>query len=418
MLMWIVRGVGATIVLFAVLANPLIIGRMVAADQHIENTAIVVTILLAELGIAAVGILALFRPHVVLRRRWEMITTAVACVVALGIGELTLRTFWNEPPHGWYGYPMGLKIPDEQLGFRYQANYRGAFTNPPYHTVPITTNGHGLRDDEHAYEKSTGTIRILGLGDSVTFGSGVSHEKTFLEQLEQRFAPWGIPVEVVNAGVDNYEFDQERDYFLIEGFRYAPDIVLLNLTLNDSPRITGMKRLAMAAQWRTLQTPDAWQAAHGNGLRANIQRRCRLCRAAMFLFEEVLGRDSTRRVAYARAVVTEWETNWDRFSVRLRAFHREVVQRGARLIIVVFPLTEQFHSTEQFSRVPQLHLREFGIAHGVPVIDLMPYLDVPHFRTLYLVGDDVHLNAAGHAVVAEALLGALRSSGIIPFSSR
>jgi hypothetical protein len=38
--------------------------------------------------------------------------------------------------------------------------------------VPVKINSHGFRDIEHQLNKDDSTIRILGLGDSFTFGWG------------------------------------------------------------------------------------------------------------------------------------------------------------------------------------------------------------------------------------------------------
>ena len=69
--------------------------------------------------------------------------------------------------------------------------------------------------------------RILVLGDSVTFGWGVSQGETFSDQMEpllqeQTGARW----QVINAGVNGYNSEQEAIYLRTEGMRYSPDHVL------------------------------------------------------------------------------------------------------------------------------------------------------------------------------------------------
>lgn len=45
-------------------------------------------------------------------------------------------------------------------------------------------NSLGFRDVEHAVVKGKATFRLLGLGDSFTYGVGVTFEETYLYRLE------------------------------------------------------------------------------------------------------------------------------------------------------------------------------------------------------------------------------------------
>ncbi len=101
--------------------------------------------------------------------------------------------------------------------------------------VDVVINSHGLRDVEHELDKPDGTIRILMLGDSLTFGWGVAQEETLSRRLEKSLnaADPALPVEVINTGVGNYNTSQETEYFLTKGFKYDPDIVILNYFIND-----------------------------------------------------------------------------------------------------------------------------------------------------------------------------------------
>jgi len=45
-------------------------------------------------------------------------------------------------------------------------------------------NSVGFRDGEHAQEKADGVFRILGLGDSFTYGVAAKLEETYLYLLE------------------------------------------------------------------------------------------------------------------------------------------------------------------------------------------------------------------------------------------
>ena len=58
--------------------------------------------------------------------------------------------------------------------------------------VDVATNSKGLRDREIPYERTPGTLRVVVLGESGTFGWGVRPEQTYSKVLEGMFAEKGI----------------------------------------------------------------------------------------------------------------------------------------------------------------------------------------------------------------------------------
>jgi hypothetical protein len=92
----------------------------------------------------------------------------------------------------------------------------------------ITVNRLGYRGREHAAGPHPGIRRVVMLGDSVTFGTGVSDGETFSDRLETAAA-----YEVVNLGVDGYGTDQELIRLENEGFSYRPDDVVLSFCVRN-----------------------------------------------------------------------------------------------------------------------------------------------------------------------------------------
>jgi len=101
--------------------------------------------------------------------------------------------------------------------------------------VDISINSDGLRNGEVEFVKPPGVTRILVLGDSITFGWGVPFEETMPKVIEHDLTNQGVgPVEVINAGVGNYNTVMEVNYFFNHGKDYDPDIVILNYFINDA----------------------------------------------------------------------------------------------------------------------------------------------------------------------------------------
>ncbi|HET8643997.1 MAG TPA: SGNH/GDSL hydrolase family protein, partial [Vicinamibacteria bacterium] len=92
----------------------------------------------------------------------------------------------------------------------------------------ITVNRLGYRGREHTGAPAPGARRVVMLGDSVTFGTGVADGETFSDRLEEAGG-----FEVVNLGVDGYGTDQELIRLEEEGLSYRPHDVVLNFCVRN-----------------------------------------------------------------------------------------------------------------------------------------------------------------------------------------
>lgn len=102
--------------------------------------------------------------------------------------------------------------------------------------VIFHVNSRGLRGPERDYGKPPGVTRVLLLGDSFVEGYTVGEEALVSTVLEARLnASSGSPYEVINGGTHGYGTDQEYLFFLEEGRRYQPDVVVLFFYSNDLP---------------------------------------------------------------------------------------------------------------------------------------------------------------------------------------
>jgi GDSL-like Lipase/Acylhydrolase family len=164
----------------------------------------------------------------------------LACA-ALAAGSLTIAVLVGE-------IAVRAALKDQSVLFpRYHTDYhygnytlRGIRANSQFwHTSAdgswkFSTNSHGLRDTrEFSYAKPAGTVRVLSLGDSHTQGYEVRQQATFSAVLERYLAARGVHAEVLNAGVSGFSTAEELAYLENEGYRYAPDVVVLGFYAND-----------------------------------------------------------------------------------------------------------------------------------------------------------------------------------------
>lgn len=121
---------------------------------------------------------------------------------------------------------------------------------------PIIYNSLGLRDIEFPSEKPAGENRILILGNSTTFGSGVAMEDTYPKQLEKILGP---PYRVINAGGQGSSLPESIAFLKETGFDFKPDLIVLGF----SPPMIGKTKL---------QSGQAGFSAHFRNFLLNFHR--------------------------------------------------------------------------------------------------------------------------------------------------
>lgn len=112
-------------------------------------------------------------------------------------------------------------------------------------------NEHGYRGEKVRIIKPKGTIRILCLGDSTTFGVGVPVKYSYPYLLQERLRkeyPYKM-IEVINAGVPRTNSIEAKRRFQVKFMKYKPDIIIWrsDFELTDSfdlPQITKFDQLA------------------------------------------------------------------------------------------------------------------------------------------------------------------------------
>ena len=99
----------------------------------------------------------------------------------------------------------------------------------------IHINSDGFRDYEYTKEKKKNMFRVIILGDSFTFGSGLELNETYSKILEKRLN-FLIKnrYEVLNFGVPGYALSNEVEQLRVKALNYSPDLIIIGITLaND-----------------------------------------------------------------------------------------------------------------------------------------------------------------------------------------
>jgi hypothetical protein len=158
-----------------------------------------------------------------------LLTVLLVSSVSLVLSEVILRVSGrvaviglHTAPEQVFAHIPGIFQPDQDFIYLEKPQL-------PFH---IYINSLGYRGPEIALKKPPGTIRILCLGDSLTFGDFVDDHETFPYRLQELFNKGHARTEIVNAGVGGSTVI-DQFYFLQKSVAIEPDVVILTFFLND-----------------------------------------------------------------------------------------------------------------------------------------------------------------------------------------
>lgn len=261
--------------------------------------------------------------------------------------------------------------------------------------VSVDTNSLGLRDLEFAVEKQPGELRILALGDSMTYGLGVRLDLTWVQVLEARLRrERSAPAEVINAGfaAGGHSPASYHTWVKDNGIQFAPDIVIVGLCLNDvDPRI-GMLTYPIVPVEPVL---GGWSLMLDRIVQAVRQSQAR----------------TTRRDF--RAAITAETPSWVGTQNGLRELRSALAPRGVELVVVVLPMLSQLEPELYPCRGVHELVRAFCQREHIRCLDLLPEFLGRDEEELWVHASDQHANHIGHAIQAEHIFAYLQREGLL-----
>jgi hypothetical protein len=356
-----------------------------------------------------------------------LLLLAASSVAALGLAELGVR--WLAPQR--LDYTRAVFQADDLLVFRLRPGMDGPNSQFEF-TVRERTNSLGLRDRELG-PKPDGGLRILALGDSYGFGHGVELEETYAKRLEERLrGSLDRPVEVINAGVPAWSLLQELRFLEHEGLRLEPDVVLLGFyvgnDLVDSYDLFDSegapKLLVEEGRLVSRKASEGGRGIRGATapLRHWLAPRSQLYTLLRNRGSELLMRLGMRHVEvpcafFRRSWTPKMEAQWSLTRKLFEQLLDLTDRRGLPLVVLLIPTMYQVHDAQwqEYLEIfevdgsafdleqPQRLLGGLCAEEGIDCLDLLPRLREADAREPLYFRVDSHLNAAGHALVAEAL---------------
>jgi lysophospholipase L1-like esterase len=344
------------------------------------------------------------------RRRRAIITNLLLVVLGTVVGLVILEgllAFVVPPPIIWRD-PQQIYYFDPNVGHRMVPGQH-SYT----HSFPVVTNSYGLRDREFPAIPNPGVVRILCLGDSLTFGKGVAVEDTYPKQLETRLGQEGtIKYEVINAGVSAYDTWQEVAYFEEWGVRLKPNIVVIGFYVNDVvPKPESVRPF--------LTDEGALRSQELGGMLPDVAvytlKRSRL----LLLLRDRIGKLKNRvrpspEVVHQQAMLEGSrnkfvERGWEEVDASLRRMTMLRDEYGFDLLLVIFPIAEQL--LRDYPRAQyQTRLRVIAEENGIPTIDLLDAFrrEFTGFGSLFIEWDG-HPNPDAYRIAADQIAKFIRA---------
>lgn len=323
-------------------------------------------------------------------------------------------------------------VPDEFRHHKLVPNSHSRIQSRDFSYVQ-RVNNFGLRGRDVELNKPVGTYRILMLGDSFTMGKGVQDNETFSVLLETSLnrtlaGCGGNRVEVLNAGVDGYAPILSFIQLTRELQPVMPDLVVLNLDMNDLAGEAAYRRGAVKGpNGEVLAVPLVpGKASPIDRIRSWSERHLFFTRALLFYVNELFDyRDIRVVVTQANPEVLahtlshdtdpredQWRNLFDSV-VKIQTYAEE---HGIEFLLTTYPQGHQVNEHEwipgRYSFVPEGSvvsdrsvdtISQFTAGEGIHFLSLFPDFRAYHGEEALYFPYDGHWTRVGHQVMAGRL---------------
>ena len=254
--------------------------------------------------------------------------------------------------------------------------------------VDIEINQFGLRSGN--VDLDSQELKILMLGDSITFGWGVSYSETVSSRLEYALeSSLEKEVKVVNAGVGNYNTAMQVEWLERVGLDMNPDIIILNFFINDAELTPTYNKVSFSDQ---------------------------------FFYSKVIflaGLDTAKRYLHGGQNWREYYTSlyssnsleWREFQKSFLRLVEICIKNRLPLIIVDYPELRQL-SPYPFKNISE-KIKNLSIKNNLPYIPLLPALVNENPKDLWVTVPDPHPNGYANELMAEFLFKKIISMDLL-----
>jgi lysophospholipase L1-like esterase len=274
----------------------------------------------------------------------------------------------------------------------------------------LSTNGQHLRADHPLQSKQPGTIRIVCLGDSVTFGYRVpvvwpDRPKDYnpdwlpFPMLLEKHLGAANPnrkIEVIAMAVPGYTSHQGLAWLLRDIDKFQPDLLTVSFGWNDASFSDVPDRESIRTNWYVVGT--RWLIDHSQAF----------AHATRWLRSRQQIKPPAGMQPVARVSQQEYLDNMLGIANLAR-------QRGLGLIVIAAPYRDRVTNVPEADLMLsyRVALRTTMEQHGVPFLEIPELTEGGYPSNLGLFGELIHPNHLGHRLLASELLKVIGSNRML-----
>jgi len=296
--------------------------------------------------------------------------------IALVASEIAARVLYEKP---WYD-----QMVEEQL-------------REP--TMDLALNRLGLRDVDYPSVKPPGSLRILILGDSFTFGAWVDSAEIFPQLLEVALNtgfeyPGASGIEILNGGSPGSLTKNWVDLYARVRGDFEPDVILIVFFLRDGTLTTSMGAFF---------GPIRAEIAEKNRA-STLYRRVYLSRLYTDYRDRLrVSREYTQTINRSYVGTADETVEWQNARRNILKIVRTARDASAEVGLVIFPVLFGMDDEYPFAAACD-EIAAFARQHDIPVHNLLEAFSGHAGPALWVSAYDQHPNATGHAIAAKSLL--------------
>lgn len=308
-----------------------------------------------------------------------IISISIVLLLAEGILRFKNSSMKNYEIEMWK-YSMALKTqsPNPALGHDHLRNKEAVLQS-----TNIRLNEWGLRGEPVAVRPPK--RRILFLGSSITLGWGVAEEQTVTSMLNRMLVNAGEDVEILNAGIGNYNALRYTELFMTRLRELKPTDIVVHYFLRDAEMLE----------------------AGGGGV---LLRHSQLAVTVWSGYHRLFDKAGMKALEdHYKAVYDKNSAGYKVMKSSLKRLSDYAKENNIRIYLAMIPDVHNL-ADYKFKFIHQI-MAEVAKEDGYVFIDLLPVLEGIRPEDIWAMPGDPHINALGHKIMAEAIFPVIKIAG-------
>jgi len=364
------------------------------------------------------------------KKRKEIMVLIISSIIALIIGEFTLRFFL--PQIASYGKMI---IYDSALGWKFVSNGKGQMVHPGAVANIIETNSLGFRDHAPSDNKKN---KLMVLGDSFVSNIAIKEDEVFTEVMEASLRYY----DVLNFGVNGY--GQVQEYLLLNKWidMINPDVIIVVICLQNDLADNVGDHWVYPKPYASLQGKDSILTIHAQstqqGLKGdenpkNLLREFHINRLITRVIDKIFPQSDSSSVApeFYSCQSPIPQSYRSRFRIMQELLIKIASLGKEKNVPVIFALApsilqvddelwklflekNSFTKKNYIRSSPNDWLMQFAKDNNLLMLDLLPvFLEEGKKNVKFYHPVEQHWTKEGNQVVANALMDFLESKSLL-----